>query len=129
MGDLAAFVLARLAEREEAARACDAQVWAVETEQRTALGKTSDSTWLSGPGFNVARSVDPAAMDPADADHIARHDPARVLAEVAAKRAIVERYMHLAEHGDSGDARWVLPLLAQPNADHPDYDPAWNVQA
>jgi hypothetical protein len=31
-------------------------------------------------------------MDPSAAGHIARHDPARVLREVAAKRKIVEQY-------------------------------------
>jgi hypothetical protein len=51
--------------------------------------------------------------------------PARVLAECEAKRRIVERYTHLYEHGDSGDMRWTLPLLALPYADHPDYNPEW----
>ena len=46
---------------------------------------------------------------------------------IAAQRAIVARYAYLFEHGDSGDARWVLPLLAQPYAAHPDFDPEWRV--
>ncbi|MCQ4119872.1 DUF6221 family protein [Rhodococcus tibetensis] len=35
-----------------------------------------------------------------DAVHIARHDPARVLREVAAKRKIVETYREAREHPD-----------------------------
>jgi hypothetical protein len=57
--------------------------------------------------------------------HIATWDPARVLAECNAKRRIVERYAFLLEHGDSGDARWVLPLLAEPYADRPGYQENW----
>jgi len=49
----------------------------------------------------------------------------RVLAECAAKRAIVERYVYLAGHGDSGDARWVLAALALPYADRPGYRAEW----
>lgn len=52
----------------------------------------------------------------------------RQLAECEAKRKIVERYAYLLRHGDSGDARWVLPILALPYADHPDYDPDWTLE-
>ena len=56
-----------------------------------------------------------------------RYSPAamRMLAECEAKRRIVDRYAYLYTHGDSGDMRWVLPLLALPYADHPDYRPEW----
>jgi hypothetical protein len=68
------------------------------------------------------------------AGHIARHDPARVLAEVEAKRQVIEL------HGEP-DENYCCPicqpepgfyfpcrtlcLLALPYADHPDYDEAW----
>lgn len=74
--------------------------------------------------------------------HIARHDPARVLADVAAKRAILD--LHAAGHecsvydhrGEINRCAWVLPdevcstvqLLALPFAEHPDFDPAWTVE-
>jgi hypothetical protein len=49
-------------------------------------------------------------------------DPDRVLAEVAAKRAIVDK-------ATDYDERWaldeVLRHIAAPYADHPDYDEAW----
>ena len=69
------------------------------------------------------------------AEHIARHDPARVLAEVAAKRAILDLH---AEPGhlpcdahnpitlDNEHCETVL-LLAAPHADHPDFDPSWAI--
>jgi len=66
-----------------------------------------------------------AASDRVVSEFIARHDPARVLAECAAKRAVVERYVYLADHGDSGDARWVLAALAQPYRDREGWRDEW----
>ncbi|MFE2712261.1 DUF6221 family protein [Streptomyces mirabilis] len=60
-----------------------------------------------------------------DRAHIARHDPARVLREIEAKRRIVDRYAWLREHGDTGGTAWVLPLLALPYADRPGYREEW----
>lgn len=75
--------------------------------------------------------------DDAARAHIARHDPARVLAEVEAKRRIID--LHGAEphecvawDGDLGlpctcyevDCPTLL-LLALLYASHPDYDEAW----
>lgn len=70
------------------------------------------------------------------AAHIALHDPARVLADIAAKRALLqwldqidreadqeglERY-RLSGDFDTDSARHIL---AQPYAEHADFDPAW----
>ncbi|MFE0699141.1 DUF6221 family protein [Streptomyces sp. NPDC058872] len=80
--------------------------------------------------------------------HIARHDPARVLAEVDAKRRIVERHGPAVLCGGGGaqyynttrvcrscespkqfpEQAWPCPtlrLLALPYAGHADYDEAW----
>lgn len=76
--------------------------------------------------------------------HIARHDPARVLAECEAKRRIVElfaetestyhSFVDAQDHLDSylNDSRIgvealtpVVYALASVYADHPDYRPAW----
>lgn len=71
--------------------------------------------------------------------HIARHDPARVLAEVEAKRGVLRQYLDLREQvrnpvsaenrmraralqGEIGD---VLRLLALPYADRPGYRDEW----
>jgi hypothetical protein len=63
--------------------------------------------------------------------HIASHDPARVLADVAAKRAIVD----LCEAGIDPETpatpgtraayRAILGYMAAPHDTRPDYDPAW----
>lgn len=67
--------------------------------------------------------------------------PAYVLADVESKRAIVSEYVNAAEWANdplcsSPDSyQWragvladVLRYLAQPFADHPDFDPAWAVR-
>jgi len=72
---------------------------------------------------------------PYEMEHIARHDPQRVLADVAAKRAIVDGFTTLDNSRDRlHDAglhlqwnvlRTVARALALPYADHPDYDEEW----
>ena len=61
--------------------------------------------------------------------HIARHDPARVLAECEAKRRIVELFPDAAQDGDGwNDAGYsVLRDLAAVYADHPDYREEWRL--
>jgi hypothetical protein len=75
------------------------------------------------------------AEEAANAAHIARHDPARVLAECAAKRRIVEQLWSYVARPDptSSDpsgtqALWIIKTLALPYADHDGYDPSWGVQ-
>jgi hypothetical protein len=77
-----------------------------------------------------------------DAAHVTRWQPARVLAECKAKRLMVETYERLWNRAEeirravgneqSASARllyagveMVLPLLALPYADHPDYREEW----
>ena len=64
--------------------------------------------------------------------HAARHDPARILAECAAKRAIIEQWDDPAfsDQGayDAGHARATddaVRALAVVYADHPDYRQEW----
>lgn len=95
----------------------------------------------------VLRLLDPLEIAgddyPANAAHIARHDPARVLREVAAKRAIVEDYLLVVANGAIEDAtqpdevraaardlivktlRVALLRLASVYADRPGYDESW----
>ncbi len=127
------FLLARIAEDEAVARGSSAVgPWrydptkvnsvdggeAVFAGPRGAMGITIAST---GP------ADDPQSMR--DARHIARHDPARVLAECEAKRRIVELIRR--DNGDwcspdrLGLGEMVLETLALPYADHPDYRDEW----
>jgi hypothetical protein len=97
-GPLTAFLLARLVEDEEAAR----------------------TLLLRG-------DVPPFESLTRTADHRARHGPLRVIREVAAKRAVLQRWQEA--EADAPDARaLVLTLvaaLAAVFAEHPDFDPTW----
>jgi hypothetical protein len=126
--DLTGFLTARLADDEAAAKA------SYHDDQRWITGEEGACLY---PGEEVRANADRAA----DARHIARHDPGRVLREVAAKRAILDladKATGLDEQVDQefgvglrdevaepmiGDL--ILRALAAVYADHPDYDPAW----
>jgi hypothetical protein len=70
-----------------------------------------------------------------EAEHIIRHDPARVLREIDAKRKLMERMattLAVAEgdtevdhYGALDDAETALCLLALPYADRPGYREEW----
>lgn len=84
--DLVAFIAARLAEDEATAVAASAGPWV------DALGDVREPNVAEGqPGNWVANA------GVTDRAHIARHDPARVLREVAAKRRILDLYEELNE--------------------------------
>lgn len=63
--------------------------------------------------------------------HIARHDPVRVLREVAAKRTIITEHCVGSDPCDAHDAWYesipcdTVRALAAIYADHPDFDPTW----
>jgi hypothetical protein len=107
--------------------------------------------FLDGVEHNVVGNEE-AFCHPHNVDHIARHDPARVLREIEAKRQIVDGYaltMQLRDEaatrikaaGDTPDAddldtwdraqseaailRDPVALLARPFSDHPDYREEW----
>lgn len=123
--DLTAFLHARLNEDEQAARAAEADIasWGGTWEAFT------DTLWK--------RTVIEAD---AICDHIARHDPARVLAEVNAKRRIIDEHPILtawkvctrcSDFYDTAPISRIygpcptLRLLALPHAGHPDYRQEW----
>lgn len=145
MDDLIAFLRARLDEDETAARAATWGPWVV----GPTFGGENNRVYVQpdGPGIDtigtcvIAGQVSNVPQWRANAQHIARWDPERVLAEVEAKRALVD----LAEAtladgaGNERDEQGVffsnpiarrrmrdaLRLLAQPHAEHPDYRPEW----
>jgi hypothetical protein len=132
--DLTAFLLARIDEDEAVARGASAGPWLLESQMVNPPRPLA--VWLRRecqPGdLLVTRGANPA-----DLTHIARHDPARVLSECAAKRAIVDAYNVDDDYVTFGDwtscsdscpgaVLWsVFKLLALPYASHPDYDPEW----
>jgi hypothetical protein len=127
--DLIAFLRAQLDEDERIARA---------VEDRSAPW---DGQWMAD-GNSAVRTLnghvlfyrhDSGPLEPGLVDHVVRHDPARVLREIDAKRRI------LAEHAlngwvcdtcDNGEVEQVFPcrtlrLLALPYADRPGYLDSW----
>ncbi|SFY52079.1 DUF6221 family protein [Streptomyces sp. F-1] len=135
MDELVEFLRARLDEDERVAQA-------------------AGGAWVDGPAANwvtavpVGESSGPVhrvalAITGGERDHIVRHDPARVLAEVDAKRRLLAEH-ELVPAGQGGELgcdicvatpSWgpevvsgpctTLRLLALPFADHPDYREAW----
>jgi hypothetical protein len=112
---LADFLLARIAEDEAAAR--------------HAPGSGRDWQALEGRDEwavveNATSLVAAQSRDPWWARHIARHDPARVLAECDAKRRIVQDMPFVGECAAELLLR-VGQILALPYAAHPDYREEW----
>jgi Family of unknown function (DUF6221) len=109
------FLLARIAEDERAARAASHQKVAGPFHGHW----RSDSALLSANG----------ALEASDRTHIARHDPARVLAECEAKRQLLSdetlTYGVRANGESSAFHLRVMGYLALPYADHPDYREEW----
>ncbi len=131
MDDLTAFITARLDEDEAIAKAAWPGPWDLETEIG-GFGPVS-CVLMPIPQHKGARtgltSFTPLGTQDADtAAHIARYDPARVLREVTAKRAIAETGASLASSHDKyirivGES--ILTELAAVWSDHPDYKQEW----
>lgn len=74
-----------------------------------------------------------AFVSPEDSRHIARHDPARILREVEAKRVLLADYERFVAERRRMMGGWdsypkvspVLTAFAAVYADHPDCDEAW----
>jgi hypothetical protein len=135
---LTEFLTARLDEDEAAAKDALSERWHIDTE-----GNVRDESTLY-----VATGPWDGPVDEADAAHIARHDPARVLREVEAKRKILDSYCAslgalewlksrqstrpIGETDIPGTERElyilrpVIESLAAVWSYHPDYDPAWD---
>lgn len=116
--DLIAFIAARLDEDERAALAASPWPWSLNEEHDTVLA-------VDGEVVAEAFALSSNQLRKT-AEHIARHDPARVLREVKAKRATIESHRW---HGPDGcEENQFCPLLtamAAAYADHADYRAEW----
>jgi hypothetical protein len=93
-------------------------------EPGMACNLVSVETWPAGGRMMRRRfATEIIELDSAAAGHIARHDPARVLREVEAKRQMLA--FHDRAHPHDGDPCTTQRLLVLPYADHPDYRPEW----
>lgn len=128
--DLVTWLRAQLDDDERAAREATPGHWQADA--------APDGRWYIDPGRD-ADDVGEVARR-ADAEHIARHDPARVLAEVDAKRRILDacppeddfeqrvRFGSWESCSDGCPADVMLnvvKLLALPYADRPGYRDEW----
>ncbi|MFD3741603.1 DUF6221 family protein [Streptomyces sp. NPDC058629] len=140
MDDLVQFLRDRLTDDEQTARAATWDEW--DSAHWTAHRRAQyDGRWVivDHAEEGVTELTPHAADDAGVAQHIARHDPARVLRDVEAQRQIMQ--VHNARDnwgtcvGCPRDAEGsmnvgidecpILRALALPYADHPDYQDAW----
>jgi hypothetical protein len=139
---LIAFLNARLDEDERVALNASVGPWRARRADRSVYAAESAVVNMPGPLPDWATYIVPPdsegsdGIEPADAEHIARWDPDRVLAEVEAKRELVEEHQPAA-YGECRTCRepgldrnqaapcLTLRLLALPYADHPDYREEW----
>lgn len=138
--ELIDFLHARLDEDEQVARAAaemNPAPWHVRYEGWVEGSAENKDNPMADTGLWDCEGAGSLCMATSTAVHVARHDPARVLAEVEAKRRIVELHAHDHEcstfnhNGDIDSCTWVtgdcstLHLLAQVYDQHPDYQPEW----
>jgi hypothetical protein len=84
-------------------------------------------TDVADPDWGVV-DLGPYIDDDALAEHIARHDPARALRDVEAKRAMIAELTRwpFDYRPEADDAtRLFVRLLGSVYSDHPDYLPEW----
>jgi len=136
---LTEFLLARIAEDEDVARAACLRAstryrphpeitrWRYVEDEEVVFDYDFGDSWphyvtMDNEGIH-------ASVNEVTGRHIARHDPARVLAECETKRRIVDlcsdRVSHSAVGGRGCTECGVLSTLALPYADHPDYLQEW----
>lgn len=115
MSDLVEFLLARIGEDEAEAKFCI-------------------DAGISEPGYHLLQQIYTSFPEDGHAADLAdRFSPARVLAECAAKRAIVDALSdyddgHVWASAEGSRAEDALLALAQPYASHPDYRQEWAPQ-
>ena len=150
--DITGFLLARIAEDEQVARSAAECEEEPHAHWQAVIEEGAGSAVVEDCGCVVARRPWDAVVPGDEAEHIARWDPARVLAECEAKRRIMEAH----PMGPGADGSWnytevvgcltcvscgvdgeaiidagpcpTLRALAAPYAEHPDFRPEWSVE-
>lgn len=124
--DIADFIRARLDEDERTARraADDARGMGIAYDEPVHWRNSDGNLYLDGGyGSGIAVGGYGAMIGDDMADHLARWDPARVLAEIAAKRRILgwANSPALPPH----ESFYVLDAIARVWAEHPDFREDW----
>ncbi|MBM4549356.1 hypothetical protein GS445_06580 [Rhodococcus hoagii] len=135
MSDIVEFLRARLDEDEQTATAAVAATFG----GCPTWTSKDDGTGRQTHGYAMADHTAICGHDGDDvllpvADHIARHDPARVLREVEAKRRVINGWSDPfgnlnAEQADAArvEKARVLHSLAAVYSDHPEYQQEWAI--
>lgn len=136
MSGLVEFLQARLDEDERVALEATSGPWTVEIHRHRVTGEIVDAEVL--PVVEQEGNGAGGVPRPEDAEHIARHHPARVLREVRCKRALLEAAaIVVGGHeifklpdivGNVGPWLGVVKQMASVYSDHPDYDEAWRLK-
>ncbi|MFJ9113001.1 DUF6221 family protein [Streptomyces sp. NPDC102283] len=119
MDDLVQFLRDRLTDDAQAARRAG--------DSFRQIGETGVIVATDGDRAEECASANWSGI----AEHIVRHDPARVLAEIDAKRSVLDLaerardYHETFVNGFAAALENTLRLYALPYADHPDYRPEW----
>jgi hypothetical protein len=126
--DLVTFLRSRLDEEEQLAHAASPAPWSANAEHDEVLAADGETV---ADGFALSSSKQLRAT----VDHIVRHDPARVLREVEAKRRILDDLERFIAGGrdlptderaaGKATASGIVRLLALPYSDHPAYRAEW----
>ena len=130
--DLVDFLRARLDDDEQTAREAakiDGDQWSVAGPSSNDPDRVEGNTGWGAVGYDMVEPV---------VHHVARHDPARVLREVAAKRAILERYAVSVKEAELSAGGWAdgydralelcVRSVAAVYADHPAYRAEWAIR-
>lgn len=134
--ELITFLRARLGEDEQAARDATHGFTGKWTTELGYPVSVADPLPRGASAFDQAVAFDEGSPSTEQAAHIARHDPARVLTEVKAKRVIVDRYAEVQEmdredaepefaYGRAVGLGEAVRLLALPYAEHAEYQESW----
>ena len=135
---LTEFLEARIAEDEAVVTELIADYMSSLMEERKRYGRPEDELTPIAP---IETTYDPGqdySLSPDDYYPLLNVHPARVLAECAAKRGLIDKarwadeagedaLMTAGEYGRASAFEDVLEWLALPYADHPDYDEAWRM--
>lgn len=134
MIDLVKWLERQLDEDERIARATmltstDKGEWTVTADPRSGDDKP---TGVLGTCIHIGMIGGNGDLDdPAQAIHIAEHDPARVLREVEAKRALLHDCVHTLEVEDYGYtlADKTIRRLASVYSDRPGFKDEWRIES
>lgn len=119
MDELIAFLNARLDDEEAVAREAIEEVGDGHWKQRNCRIVTVADDHREVADYGIVECI----------EHIVRHDPARVLADVAAKRQILAQVASdLADDAGDHTAQWMLRQLAAPYADHAEFHEDWQAE-